>query len=145
MPPPLTPPKQQGASLPLLPLPYRKPQSRSHLAATQGRHAFIHTSVIDIDHIRGIVLIGAQNFFLAHHTFSAFINDVPTSDKWKATGRQMDIQKPEMSDAFQFDPQPTEERRRTSLCTVLSYAGIFFFFFSAHLFIFSLLIFWLKF
>lgn len=72
MPPPLTPPTQQGASLPLLPLPYRNPQSRRHLAATQGRHAFTHTSLIGLGHIREDSLDRCIDFFIFIFSTSHF-------------------------------------------------------------------------
>lgn len=46
------PPTQQGASLTLLMLPYRNPQSRAHLAATLGFHALIHMSRTDLCHVK---------------------------------------------------------------------------------------------
>lgn len=64
MPLPLTPPTQQGASLTLWPPPYRNPQSRRHLAATQGCHAFTHTSLIGLGHIKEHSLERRIYFFI---------------------------------------------------------------------------------
>lgn len=66
-PPPLTPPIQQGASLLLIPLPYWKPRSKIHLAATLGLHAFTHTSLIGLVHIKEHSFIDLLIFFSFWH------------------------------------------------------------------------------
>lgn len=83
--PPQTHPTHQGASLPLPLLPCRNPQSRRHLAANWGRHAF--TNMSWTGPINEQILEFNYKYYLSTLHFPAVLTGVFSSDKWRAIVR----------------------------------------------------------